>query len=55
MYEDFPDGYYVPLLPIARFKSEQLWEAYQANPSYENMCHWLKHRAWMSIDGGCKK
>ena len=27
------------------------WEAYQADPSYENCCRWLKHKAWMKIEG----
>jgi hypothetical protein len=28
-----------------------LWEAYQADQSYENCCAWLKHRAWMKLEG----
>jgi hypothetical protein len=24
-----------------------LWEAYQADQSYENCCRWLKHRAYL--------
>jgi hypothetical protein len=51
MYEEFPEGYYVPLLPVASFESERLWEAYQANQTYENCCRWLKHRAWMHLEG----
>ncbi len=25
------------------------WEEYQADPTYENCCWWLKHRAWMKL------
>lgn len=28
-----------------------LWEVYQANQTYENCCRWLKHRAWMRVEG----
>jgi hypothetical protein len=28
-----------------------LWETYQADQSYENCCRWLKHRAWMKLEG----
>ena len=30
-----------------------LWEAYQADQTYENCCRWLKHRAWMK-GAGCE-
>ena len=23
------------------------WEVYQADPTWENCCTWLKHRAWI--------
>jgi len=26
------------------------WDAYQANPTFENMCRWLKHRAYFACD-----
>lgn len=29
------------------------WGLYQADQSYENCCHWLKHRAWMK-GAGCE-
>lgn len=51
LHEEFPDGYYLPLLPISPFKSECLWTAYLADPTYENCCKWLKHRAWMRLEG----
>jgi hypothetical protein len=25
------------------------WDEYQANPTFENMCHFLKHRAWCEM------
>jgi hypothetical protein len=30
--------------------TEMLWEVYQKSGSYEDMCRWLKHRAWERID-----
>lgn len=29
------------------------WEEYQADQSYERLCRWLKHRAWIRIERGC--
>lgn len=26
------------------------WDAYQANPTFENMTKWLKHRAYFACD-----
>lgn len=44
-------GLYFPL------DNQCFWKAYQADPSYENCCRWLKHRAWVHLDvlGGCPK
>ena len=31
------------------------WDDYQADQSFENGCRWMKHRAYMRSEGGCRK
>jgi hypothetical protein len=49
LYAEFPEGYYIPLLPMAQLKSEQLWNEYQADQTFEKCCRWLKHRAYAML------
>jgi hypothetical protein len=31
------------------------WSAYQRDQTVETCCRWLKHRAYMRLEGGCRK
>jgi len=53
-YAEYPDGYYVPLLPEVS-PVLCLWDAYQQHPTYENMTRWLKHRAYKLTANECEK
>ena len=53
-YKEYPNGYFVPLLPETS-PCLCLWHSYQQHPTSEKCGRWLKHRAWMKQSGGCRK
>jgi hypothetical protein len=40
---------------VAPLKSEQLWNEYQADQTFEKCCRWLKHRAYAKLAGRCQE